>query len=441
MAGTITFGGIGSGMDVEGLISGLVGASKGPLNIINTRKNNVDSAVTVLSDLSGLLSGLKTASQGLDTLEEVGSYAAKSSNEAIVATANGLALPSSYQVSVTQLAQEQRTYSNTFTDKLAALGQSGDLDITVGSEAAINVTVEATDTLEDIMTKINESGAKVNASIFFDGSDYRLQVRGKDSGAANAITFGENNGVALGLSTPANTVQVAQDAIAVIDGFNVTSSTNKIAGAIQGVTLALTKKTTEPATLTVETDSDALQGKIKKMVDAYNAVISKVQVTAGYGERKATSAVLKGDSTLRNINSKMTSTLLNPNASLTGKYQTLNSIGIQLENNGMLKLDTTKLTEALGEDPDAVARILAGDDTTDGIMDAMSTLMEDLVAPESGALTARKEGLEAEKTRLQEQADKEQERLDRYAETLRKQFTAMDSTVASYNAQLAYLIA
>ncbi|MCA9628870.1 MAG: flagellar filament capping protein FliD [Myxococcales bacterium] len=440
MAGTITFGGIGSGMDVEGLISGLVGASKGPLNIINSRKNNVDSAITVLSDLSGLLSGLKNASQSLDTLEEVGSYSAKSSNEAIVATANGLALPSSYQVSVTQLAQEQRTYSDTFADKLTALGQSGDLDITVGSEAAVNITVEATDTLEDIMTKINESDAKVNASIFYDGSNYRLQVRGKDSGAANAITFGENNGVALGLSTPANTVQVAQDAIAVIDGFNVTSPTNKIAGAIQGVTLALTKKTTEPATLSVETDSDALQGKIKKVVDAYNAVISKVQVTAGYGERKATNSVLAGDSTLRNINSKMTSTLLSPNASLTGKFQTLNSIGIQLENNGMLKLDTTKLTEALGEDPDAVARILAGDDSTPGIMDAMSDLMEGLVEPDSGALTARKEGLEAETKRLQEQADKEQERLDRYSETLRKQFTAMDSTVASYNAQLAYLI-
>ncbi|MEZ4369982.1 MAG: flagellar filament capping protein FliD [Polyangiaceae bacterium] len=440
MAGTITFGGIGSGMDVEGLISGLVGASKGPLNIVNTRKNNVDSAITVLSDLSGLLSSLKNASQGLDTLEEVGSYAAKSSDESIVATANGLALPSSYQVSVTQLAQEQRTYSNTFSDKLSALGQSGDLDISVGSEAAVNISVEATDTLEDIMTKINESGAKVNASIFYDGTDYRLQVRGKDSGAANAITFGENNGVALGLSTPANTVQAAQDAIAVIDGFNVTSSTNKIAGAIQGVTLALTKKTTEPATLSVETDSDALQGKIKKMVDAYNAVISKVQVTAGYGDRKATSTILKGDSTLRNINAKMTTTLLNPNASLSGKYQTLNSIGIQLENNGMLKLDSTKLTEALGEDPDAVARILAGDDTNDGIMDAMSSLMEDLVSPDSGALTARKEGLESEKTRLEDQADKEQARLDRYAETLRKQFTAMDSTVASYNAQLAYLI-
>ncbi|MGE0325194.1 MAG: flagellar filament capping protein FliD [Polyangiaceae bacterium] len=440
MAGTITFGGIGSGMDVEGLISGLVGASKGPLNIVNTRKNNVDSAITVLSDLSGLLSSLKNASQGLDTLEEVGSYAAKSSDEAIVATANGLALPSSYQVSVTQLAQEQRTYSNTFGDKLSALGQSGDLDITVGSGAAVNISVEATDTLEDIMTKINESDAKVNASIFYDGTDYRLQVRGKDSGAANTITFGENNGVALGLSTPANTVQVAQDAIAVIDGFSVTSSTNKIAGAIQGVTLALTKKTTEPATLSVETDSDALQGKIKKMVDAYNAVISKVQVTAGYGERKATNTILKGDSTLRNINSKMTTTLLNPNASLSGKYQTLNSIGIQLENNGMLKLDSTKLTEALGEDPDAVARILAGDDTNDGIMDAMSSLMEDLVSPDSGALTARKEGLESEKTRLEDQAEKEQARLDRYAETLRKQFTAMDSTVASYNAQLAYLI-
>lgn len=440
MAGTITFGGIGSGMDVEGLITGLVGASKGPLNILNTRKNNVDSAVTVLSDLSGLLSSLKTAAQSLDTLEEVGSYAAKSSDEAIVATANGLALPSSYQVSVTQLAKEQRTYSDTVADKLAALGQTGDLDITVGSEAAVNITVEATDTLEDIMTKINESDAKVHASIFFDGSNYRMQVRGKDSGAANAITFGENNGFSLGLSTPANTVQPAQDAIAVIDGFNVTSSTNKIAGAIQGVTLALTKVTTEPATLSVETDSDALQSKVNKLVSAYNAVISKVQVTAGYGERKATNSVLKGDSTLRNINSKMTETLLNPSSSLTGKFQTLNSIGIQLENNGMLKLDTAKLTEALGEDPDAVARILAGDDTNDGVMDLISNLMDGLVEPESGALTARKEGLEAERKRLEEQTDKEQERLDRYAETLRKQFTAMDSSVASYNAQLAYLI-
>src|SRR5262245_54750565 len=125
MAGTISFGGIGSGLDTEGIVTGLVSASSGQLNQLKSRIKATESSVTNLSNLGTLLSKLKSAADALDTSSEVGSYKASSSSTAIVASASAAATPGSYSITVNDLATETRAYSGTFASETADLGLNG----------------------------------------------------------------------------------------------------------------------------------------------------------------------------------------------------------------------------------------------------------------------------------------------------------------------------
>ena len=434
----ITFSGVGSGIDTEALITGLVQASSGTLLTLQSRAADMNAAVTTLSDIGGLLASFKSAVEAIDTGTEVASYSATSSDDAVVASANGTATPGAYDVTVNKLAKEQRTYTDAFSSSTTALGQSGTLDIQVGSGTPVSIAVDASDTLESIVGKINASGERVSASIFYDGSNYRMQVRGLDTGAANALTFTET-GTSLGLTTPANTVQAAQDAEVLIDGFTVTRDTNQIVGAIQGVTLALTETTTGPVTVAVESDPAALKDKIQDVVTAYNAVISKIHLTAGFGETKGFNPELAADSALRKITTDMNNVSFQTIGS--GTYQTLASIGIELNQDGSLKLDETKLTSAVEDDAAAVSSLLGGaDDSTDGLMDVFRDLADAFAVPEQGTLALRQESLESQVDDMNDRIEREQARLGRMEDQLRKTFTAMDSTVANNLAQVNYLL-
>jgi flagellar hook-associated protein 2 len=437
MVGTITFGGIGSGMDTESIVSALVNVERAGQKTLNTRLSATQSSISNLSSIASLLSKLKSASEALDTSAEVGSYKASSSANAIVASAGGLATPGKYSITVEKLAKEQRTYSNSIASATTALGQAGTLQIAVGSGTAANIAIAAGDKLDDVIGKINSAGLKVTASSFYDGSSYRIQLRGQESGAANALTITET-GTTLGFNSAGNTVQGAQDARIKLDGFTVTSSTNQITGAIRGVTLALTAESADPVTVAIETDPSALKTKLSTLVDTYNAVISKVKELAGNGGTKASDELLAGDSTLRSITSRISSALQS-DVGGSSNYKTLSSVGLSLDRSGRLALDSVKLDKALAADADGVTRVLGGTDSAKGVMDIVSSTVDAFTAKDKGLLTARSEAFTARSKSLRDRIDREEVRINRFGEQLRKQFTAMDTQVASYNQQSSYL--
>lgn len=433
MPGTISFGGIGSGIDTDAIVDGLVAANRGPISSLKSRAASTHAAVSVISEVSSLFATLQKSVEALEDVQDVNGYAATSSSAAVVATTVGGAAPGSFSIVVNDLAKEQRSYTTTFADASAALGQEGSLDIQVGSGPLYSVTIEAGDTLTDIANKINETDARVSASVFFDGTNYRLQTRGLDTGVANAVSLSEN-GVALGFST----VQAAQDASITVDGFTVTRGTNQFTGVIQGVTLAITEKTTDPVQVSVDTDPAALKGKLTDVVNAYNAVVEKIQSATGFGSKLATNPVLSGDSTLRSISNSLSGALRNIVGS--GKYQTAASIGLESNNDGTLRLDDVDFEAALASDAEGVATVLAGSASTDGIMDFMRDVVKTFVAPSTGMLALKGETLESRAKTLDDQVEREETRLDRYADSLRRQFTQMDGVVSAYNAQLDYLV-
>lgn len=436
MADTNSLSGVGSGIDTAALVSGLVSADSGRLKALQTKQTSTQSAVSTLSDISSALGTLQTAVAALSTASGVGSYTGTSSSPSVAISTSGNALPGSYSMSVTQLAKAQRTYSNTFSSASTAVAQSGTLSIQVGSGVATAVNIGSTDTLDQIASKINSAGARVSASVFYDGTDYRLQVRGLDTGKDNALTFTES-GFDLGLNVSANTVQKAQNSIVNIDGFDVQRSSNQVVGAIQGVTLALSAVSTTPVDVTVASDSGGLATKIQSIVTAYNSVLNKVNGAAGKGGAKAGNAELAGDSTLRAITNQLSTTL--QSAVGAGKYTTLGSVGLSLQKDGKLALDTNKLNAAVTADPRAVGTLFAGDGNTGGAMASLTSTIKTYNQTGTGLLVQHQKDLQGRIKTMGDRVNREQDRLDRYRTNLQKQFAAMDSNVTSNNTSLGYL--
>jgi flagellar hook-associated protein 2 len=433
MAGTISFGGVGSGMDTESIVTGLVNASRGAQDAMKARQGFLTSATSALSTVSSLLGKLKTALEGVDEAREVGSYTASSSNAAIVASASGTASPGSFAVSVQALASEQRSYSNGYVSSTTALGLTGSLGLSVAGGTVTSIELSATDTLENIASKINSSGLRVSASVFNDGTENRLQVRGLDSGAANTIAF---SGTTLGLELAANKKQAATDARVTIDGFTVTRPTNQVSGAIQGVTLALTQVTTAPVTVEVKSDPEGLKKKLTAVVDAYNTVIDNIHTVAGFGSTKGSQKELVGDPLLRSITNRMSSSVTQIIGS--GTYSTLGSLGVSLGRDGKLALDGAKLDKALAADPAAVAKVIGGTDTTSGAADVLRDVVTAFSQSGTGLIASRQETLNSRSKAMKQRIDNEEERLQRYAAALRKQFTVMDGIVAENNSKVGY---
>jgi flagellar hook-associated protein 2 len=426
---SITFGGLASGLDTNAIIDGLVKAESIPLTAIQTHKSNVDAASQTVSDISNKLAALKTAAQALETPTGFSSYSVTSSDTAIVASVTGAAAGGSFDVQVTQLAKEQRSYSNVQSTSVSPLNMAGTLAIQVGSGTTANITIDATDSLTDIATKINQSGQRVGAAVIFDGQNYKLQVRGLDTGAANAVTMTET-GFSLGLSNPP--VQQAQDAKLTVDGNVITRSSNQVTGVLPGVTMALTKTTSAPVTLTVSPDATSLTTKLQALVKAYNDVVSASHFAAGYGTTKATNQELMGDSAIRGTLDQLSRATGSVVPGTSGTYTTLASIGLTKDKDGNLALDTTKLNAAVQASPTSVAALFVLDPVA-GTTGAMKGLMDtvDKVSTGTGSLLQAKiTALGKQSAQLQDDADAEQRHIDQFKANLQKQFTDLEVTMS-----------
>lgn len=437
----IQLSGLG-GFDSAGLVDQLVAVAQKPVAALSTKKGQVDSASLTMSSFSNKLSTLKTAATALATPAGFVSMAATSSDTALVGSVSGSAAAGSYSVSVQQLAKAQKTRSDAQVSSTTALGQAGELSFQIGAGTPVTVDVVATDTLTDIAAKISRTGARVSAGIINAGGSFRLSLQGLDTGESNAITFTEGGTINLGLSNAANKVESAQDAKLTVDGLAVTRPTNSVADAIPGVTLALTKPTTTPATVTIASDSSALKTKLNAFVTAYNDIVNSAHSATGYGSAKASNAVLAGDSAIRRSLDKVTALVTGQIAGTTAAspFRSLAGVGISSSKDGTLTLDAAKLDAALAKDPVAVSRLFVTDTATGatGVMKTLSDSIGDLVST-SGAIKTRQDALTAQSKRVAASIEEKQKRIDEYEAGLKKQFAALDQAMSKYSSMASSL--
>ncbi len=442
MTALINFGGLASGLDTNSIIDAMVNVEKVPLTAMQNKVSDLAQAKSIVTSIKGQLSTLQAAAKALSDPAGFASATASSSDPAVVATVTGTAPPGAFDVNVTQIAKEQRTYSNTFASNTDPLGQSGTIQLQVGSGTPLTVNVAAGDSLASVAANINSSGARVSASVLYDGTTYRLAVRGLDTGAANAVSFTET-GTSLGLSDPANTYQAAQDAKLTVDGIEVTRSTNQISGVIAGVTLALTKPTSSAAIVQVASDSSAIATKIGTFVSAYNALVDAGHNATGFGTIKASVTSLTGDFTINSALERLASLEGNAVAGTSGLYTTLGSVGLSSTQDGHLAFDSSKLSAAIQADPSTVSKLFVTDSSigATGIMASFVSTIDSLVNDSGNPFAAKLTAFDTQTTNLTNDEDRLQTQIDAYQTALKNSFTQMELAVSNYKSQTAQLTA
>jgi flagellar hook-associated protein 2 len=431
-----------SGLDVEDLIGRLVAIRNQSVTALQTRQQQINQASSTVSAFTTRLSTLSRAARSLDSTSEFNATTATSSDATYVAaTSSGGVVPGAYTVAVSRLASEQRTRSNTFASSTDPIGLSGTLDFTIGAGSPVSVTVNTTDTLNDVAARISASGARINASVIYDGSNYRMLVRGLDSGDANTITFSESTPAltaSLGLSTPANAYQAAQDALFTVDGISMRRTTNQVTNAIPGVTLALARTTASDVRINVATDPAAIKSKVQAFVTAYNDVVTASHTATGFGSTRASNPVLAGDWSFRSSLQRLSRLVGSSVPGTSGSYTTLASVGVRLQNNGSLQIDDAAFSAAVAADPLAVSKVFVTDVGigATGLMDSFATAITDLSGNTNSTMLVRGATLSSQSQTLSVRIRREQDSVTAYSQTLRSQFAVMETIVSRYKAIL-----
>jgi flagellar hook-associated protein 2 len=386
--------GIGSGLDINGLITKLMDAEKAPLVALDKKEADYQAKLTAYGTLKGAFAGFQTAARGLSSSSKFGTAKASTADATVLAAnASSIAKPGSYSIEVSKLAQSHKIASGTFADPTTSVG-TGTLTIdfgtytSVGNSFAVNadktsnsITIDSTNnSLSGIRDAINEADAGVTASILNDGDGYRLVLSSSDSGKDNSLRVlvsGDSAGTnvdALGLSQlaydPTKTAgtgknleqkQEAQNAELTIDGIAVSKNTNSIGDAISGVTLNLLKKTEvdSPTTLTVSRDTTNVKTAIEGFVKAYNDMAATMKDVGGYDFKTQKGGLLLGDTTLRSMQNQARSILTQRLEYADGGVSSLSDIGVSFQRDGTLSINGGKLDGVLADPTKNVAGLFA----------------------------------------------------------------------------------
>ncbi len=445
----ITSTGIGSGLDISGIVSALTTSfGAAPSAQLDAQQTTLDSQVSAYGTFTSAVDALQASLSALETTSQFAGYDATVGDKTIAsATTTSSAVAGQYSLLVTQLATAD-TLTSQPVGATAAVG-TGTLQISVGGSSS-SINIDSTDnTLAGIAAAINGAadnpGVTANVITTTDGS--RLVLTGTATGAANAITVTQSGGDG-GLSAlaydPANGVtnltdKPAQDAVFSINGFPASSSNNLVTGAITGVTIDLLQPSADatPTTLTVTPDSTNAQAAVDKFVTALNATISAVQTLTAYDPSTKTAGALNGDPTLESFQNQLQKILGTITAGGTTGIQSLADIGISANTDGSYAVDDTKLGNALTSSLAGVANLLGG---TNGI----ATQLDKMITSYTGAgglLSTINQGLQSSLKSVAAQQAALTAQLATYSATLTAEYNAMDTAVAKLKETQQYLTA
>lgn len=478
--GSISSAGIGSGLDVKGIISSLMAVESQPLQLLQNAASTVSTEISAVGQIQSLTSALSDKAHALSSTTLWTQTTSSTSDSSVVTadTSGGTAAAGDYQVSVQQLAQGQTA---TLAAPATALN-AGTIVIQLGTyttdtavppnttfapagAASAPITIGAGDTsLASIRDKINAAGAGVSASIVTDASGSRLSLRSTTTGAVNGFqitateTVDDGNpstglsALNLDASTGAANSQLtlnqfAQDAKATVNGIAVTSSTNKLSNVSDGLSLTLLKTSATPVDVNVAADTASMHKAITDFVSAYSALQSYISLQTKYDASTAVAAgtartdgPLQGDPSIVGFQNQLRA-IVNTTSTTSSMFARLSDLGIAVQADGTLSVASdTKLTSALAH-PDELSKLFSTYGTTNentGIAVRFATLADNAVTV-NGSLYSRADGLRGELSRNQKQQDDMQVHLDATQARLTAQYQALDTTMAQMTALSSYV--
>ena len=420
MAG-ISSPGIGSNLDINGIVSKLMQAESQPLLALAKKEASYQAKLSAFGTLSGALSAFQSAVGTLNNQSTFQSMTATASNtDMLTATATAKANAASYSVTATQLAQAQSIAAAGQTSTSATIGTGTAVTLTfqfgtisggklengvyvpdpTAPPAEVNpsftqdpdkasgtVTIDSTNnSLLGIRDAINSADLGVTASIVSDGSasPYRLVITSNETGETSSmkITVDGADPDKTTLNNlfgydPAGTQNMTQTAAAqnaefTVNGVAVTSKTNTITDAIENVSMTLTE--VGSSTLSVARNTTSVQANVSAMVKAYNDLNATIKKLTAYNENPAMSGPLIGDSAVRNIEAQIRKLLSSSLTGGNGALTTLTQAGISINKEGVMSLDAAKLSTAMNNNmTDVMALFSSVGKTSDSLVSFVSS--------------------------------------------------------------------
>jgi flagellar hook-associated protein 2 len=460
----VTSTGIGSGLNISGIVSALTSAfGAGQQDQINAQSNTVDAQVSAWGSFTSSIDALQTALAGVDQASTLAGFDATVGDTTVAsATAASGAVAGTYSLAVQNLATAQSLTSAPVVGANTTIG-TGTLQISVGnSSTSINIT-SGDNTLQGIASAINSAANNpgVSASVITGSDGERLVLSGTATGVGNSITVTETDG-GTGLSSltydPADTTatsgltqsQAAQDANFTINGFAATSANNTVTGAISGVTINLlgasavatpangtTPATYTPTTLTINPDTTAASTAINSFVTALNNTLSTVQTLTAYNTSTGVAGPLQGNATIQAFQNQLENVLDTVTSSKTG-INSLSDLGITADaQTGQYDSSSTTLSTALTSSLSGVEALLAG---PSGIATQLKSLVTQYTQA-GGVLSIVNQSLQTNLSNISSQQTALNAELATYSATLTTQYNAMDAAVAALKETQTYLTA
>ena len=468
---TITSLGVGSNLDLGTLLKQLQTAESQPLVALDAKAKSYTSKLSAYGTLQSALGVLQTAAKKLADPALFQTVTGTPSVSGILAASSTDASSAgNYSITVSQLAQSQSAIAAGQASTTTAIGNGkitidfgtitgGTLDPATGkysgasfavdaSRVAKPITIDASNnTLAGIRDAINGADAGVTASIVNDGSGTpnRLVLVSSQTGEASSMRISVDGDAALQsllANDPAGTQNlqqtvVAQNARLTVNGIAITSASNTVKDAIQGSTLTLVN--TGTTGLSMKANTSAVTTAVNDFVKAYNSLQSTATTLTAYDADTKTGAALMGDSTLRNLQTRIRQALTTPQAGGADDFKVLTEIGISFQKNGTLAVDATKLDKALASNLAGVSKLFASATASSaGYGKQIDALVTDLNST-GGSLKVASDGVTATIQKLGEQYKAKQAQIDDTVARYRTQFNQLDVLVNSMNSTMSYL--
>lgn len=454
---TITSLGSGSGLPLESLVTSLMAVERRPLTSIKNQSSAATAKISAFGALSSKLAALQTAAKGLmpsatqTALDKFASYTGTVKDTTIAsASVSTGAVAGNYALKVSQLAGGQNLLSNPFAGGPSAPVSGTSLTIDFGSMTGAGNTFAAdgtrsktiqidsdNQTLAGVRNAINGANLGITATIINGANGAQLSLTGSD-GSDQVFKLSGISELAFNPDAPTgNYTQktTAQDAMFSLNGVAITSKSNTVSGALDGVVLNLTAATAPGAETTLSITRNNLDGAKKALegfITAYNDAMGTMNTQGAYDPKTKVAGSLQGNRVLREAQSDMRALLFNTTAGGTSDYQRFSDIGVKVGADGNLSLDSAKFTAAMAADPNAVANLVnkVGSAYNDSIERITGT---------SGSISAATTGLQSTIKSLGDRQSALELRLTTVEARYRSQFSALDTMMSKMNSTSSYL--
>ncbi len=326
------------------------------------------------------------------------------------------------------------------------------------------VTLEATDTLEDVVSKINKENIPISASIINSSTGatpFHLTLTSNIAGRAGELIVDSDVDLGFTTLTQAQDAKVFFGTTDPSSGFLIQKNSNTIDDVVQGVTIDLVSASDSPVTITVKRDVATIVESVKNFVTTFNDAIGRINDYDSYNPETEERGPLLSDPTVSRLRDALHRQVQGKALGLTTQFQFLSSVGIRIANSGKLAFDQGKFDAAYAADPDAVENLFAAfestavtekdlgggvkvlvtdeDITQSGFGDLFDQLLKGLTDPIDGTVTLADEAFGDQITLAQKRLERFDERLEVKRERLERQFLAMELALAQLQNQASAL--